>query len=364
MAMDAAALSRISFIAPEQIAGATVSAASDIYAWGVCLYVFMTGKLPYTAQKLPELFEEIRRKGADPDPLLMASLPAEFGGILSRCLAADPTRRFGTAAELLRECEPFRKGSAPSADLRALCGDIPEEYDQPKPAAKKKSRAAAAPVIIGSAALLGFAAFFGGRFLHGSGGSEPIAVGGAPATRVAAQPRAGLPAQTPSPPTMAAERPEVAPMQTPAPAAKAPEPPASAARRPAVKAQPAAAAALPSDSAVPGRALLKPADDSSQALLDSFSVLSPELSGEGGIKAPPAARAADSGGLFVYSDPWAAVSVDGREIGMTPLQDPVRLISGAHIVSLVSKGFATLVDTVIVTADSVIRKRYRLETNR
>jgi hypothetical protein len=56
--------------------------------------------------------------------------------------------------------------------------------------------------------------------------------------------------------------------------------------------------------------------------------------------------------------------VDGREIGMTPLQDPVRLISGAHIVSLVSKGFATLVDTVIVTADSVIRKRYRLETNR
>jgi serine/threonine protein kinase len=91
------------YMAPEQLdgQGRTVGPATDVWALGVVLYELGTGRRPFAAATLAELYAAICQR--EPAPVAEAGL----GAVCRRCLAKEPGRRYGSAAELaeaLRAC--------------------------------------------------------------------------------------------------------------------------------------------------------------------------------------------------------------------------------------------------------------------
>src|SRR5690349_7248165 len=85
------------YVAPERIAGAEATGATDVYALGVLLFESLTGTVPFgtTWDDLTTLSADDRR----PPPLDVPGLPPSVAAICRRCLALDPADR-PTAAEV------------------------------------------------------------------------------------------------------------------------------------------------------------------------------------------------------------------------------------------------------------------------
>ena len=86
--------------APELVRGEAASQQSDVYALGQLLYLLVTGTPPFTAAT----HDELRRKqltGVPPAPRkLNPSLPRALEVIIGRCLAKQPSDRFGSVNDL------------------------------------------------------------------------------------------------------------------------------------------------------------------------------------------------------------------------------------------------------------------------
>ncbi len=72
---------------------------SDIYSLGVMLYECLCGDVPFKGDSEWEVLRQHERAEPDYPP----ALGAADRGVLERCLAKDPTRRYGSVAELLRD---------------------------------------------------------------------------------------------------------------------------------------------------------------------------------------------------------------------------------------------------------------------
>ena len=59
------------------------------------------------------------------------------------------------------------------------------------------------------------------------------------------------------------------------------------------------------------------------------------------------------GELVLLIRPWAKVEVDGRDVGVTPLNEPLMLAAGDHVVRLVNPDLGKdITRTVRITASS------------
>ncbi len=127
----------VNYLAPEQILGQTLDARSDIFALGLMLYEFASGKYPFSAD--PGL---IPREIVHSEPAPLSSpVPQELEHLLARALKKDPEQRLQTAEEFasglylaaqqLRRAAFASAASAPPAEE-----DITEEamVDQLPPA--------------------------------------------------------------------------------------------------------------------------------------------------------------------------------------------------------------------------------------
>jgi len=120
----------LTFMSPEQLAGAAPEPASDCYAIGVTLYQALTGELPHRHQTREGLHWAKLHKAPPPPHELCPDVPPDVEALCLELLQADPARR-PAAAEVARRLDPT--GNAPgrhhamvstfvgrAAELRAL----------------------------------------------------------------------------------------------------------------------------------------------------------------------------------------------------------------------------------------------------
>jgi tetratricopeptide (TPR) repeat protein len=93
------------YMAPEQIEGQRADERSEVFSVGVVAFEVLTGKPPYTAKTLDELFEQIVKT---PLPAWPDRVPAPVREVVARALAKDPAQRIATMAQLRDELRAVR----------------------------------------------------------------------------------------------------------------------------------------------------------------------------------------------------------------------------------------------------------------
>ena len=91
----------VDYVAPEQIAGDDVDARADVYALGCVLYECLTGEVPFPRDSdLAALWAHMR---TDPPRVSerRPDLPEAIDAVVSKALAKDPQKRYGSCGELV-----------------------------------------------------------------------------------------------------------------------------------------------------------------------------------------------------------------------------------------------------------------------
>ncbi len=117
----------VAYMAPEQLNGRPITAATDIFALGAIAYEMVTGRKPFNPETGFELLQMhqagVRVKPAD----LRPSLPVEAQDVILKALSYNPGDRFSSprdfgdhlARALAQEVEHIGSPSKPSAELPA-----------------------------------------------------------------------------------------------------------------------------------------------------------------------------------------------------------------------------------------------------
>jgi eukaryotic-like serine/threonine-protein kinase len=127
------------YAAPEQMRGAPVTTATDVYALGVLLYQLLTGRHPTASDASSEA--EVIRATLDTEPLRMTSVLAandvaadrnttlprlrrqlhgDLENIVARALRKDPSQRYQTVAALADDLRRYRAHEPVSARADSL----------------------------------------------------------------------------------------------------------------------------------------------------------------------------------------------------------------------------------------------------
>jgi hypothetical protein len=91
------------YLAPEQIQGGAGDARSDLWALGVLLYETLSGRTPFSAPTVGELYNKISKAQYLPLSGLTPSAPRQLESIIARCLKKSPADRYPSAQELLND---------------------------------------------------------------------------------------------------------------------------------------------------------------------------------------------------------------------------------------------------------------------
>ncbi len=336
------------FMSPEQISGKELSAATDIYSWGVCLYNLLTGKLPYATDNFPEILTEICQGKVNIDDTVIGCLSSPVAAVLERSLEPDLRKRIADGNMLLYQLSSAVKFK-PSWRIEQVTLQVssikrPDEHSPSTTAVLpgKVSKIKYKTLIIGALSALIFATGIGllavKYRVSGSRSNHVTPIKETPGEEII-----GLNDTLNSEGTIrgtftsATTQEEVKSLET---KDLSPLNPAESIQRK----QAAITSSLNNVDELSTNALPPAAEKKVSPRGDSSLLL----------KTP------DSGGIFIYCDPWAEVWVNDSVLGTTPFEKPISLPSGKYIVRLKNGFCVPLVDTVEIIAGEVIRKRYTL----
>ncbi len=113
------------YMAPEQVRSQAVSPRTDLYALGVVAFKMLTGKLPFTGDRVQVLLAQVSEAPPMPSQLL-PSLPPGIDALIRWLMAKRPEERPASTDEVRRAM----------AELRKSWGESPK-YATPLPAASE-----------------------------------------------------------------------------------------------------------------------------------------------------------------------------------------------------------------------------------
>lgn len=97
------------YMSPEQISGQKVDIRSDIFSVGAVLYEIVTGERPFEAENTATLAYKIVQVDPIPPKILNIHVPEAVGKIIAKALAKDPSLRYQTPGEMLKDVKAIRK---------------------------------------------------------------------------------------------------------------------------------------------------------------------------------------------------------------------------------------------------------------
>lgn len=98
----------LAYMAPEQLEGAAISSATDIYSFGLILFEMATGERAFPSANLLAGIAQRMRNGGPLSPAQMSSLPVAWRDAIAGCLRAKADDRFKNAAETISTLEGTR----------------------------------------------------------------------------------------------------------------------------------------------------------------------------------------------------------------------------------------------------------------
>ncbi|MFO0596004.1 MAG: protein kinase [Myxococcaceae bacterium] len=100
MTMTGALVGSPAHMAPEIIEGEEAGAEADVFSLGTMLYLFATGKLPFTAPNTTATLKKILDANYDDPRQTTPTVSDELAEIIGACLQRQPGHRFPTAGKL------------------------------------------------------------------------------------------------------------------------------------------------------------------------------------------------------------------------------------------------------------------------
>ncbi|GAA4086134.1 serine/threonine protein kinase [Nonomuraea soli] len=107
------------FMAPEQIMGALVSPAADMFSWGSTIAFASSGTAPFFADSVPAVINRVLN--AQPD---LSAIEGDLRDLVAACLAKDPAAR-PTAQQVIMRLLHSPGAALPEAPVGAPAGPAP-----------------------------------------------------------------------------------------------------------------------------------------------------------------------------------------------------------------------------------------------
>lgn len=112
MTQTGALVGTMEYMSPEQALGKELDQRSDLFTAGLILYELLTGKMPFRADSaLASLIKRTQERAApvsDHDRTISSALSA----VVSKCLERDPSLRYQSATEMLRDLDAWQGNRA------------------------------------------------------------------------------------------------------------------------------------------------------------------------------------------------------------------------------------------------------------
>ncbi len=120
---------KLVYMAPEQIAGGTLDARTDVFALGIVLYETATNRQRslFEGGSQREVMQAINKRQIPPPDRMDPDFPKSFSDVIMKALEREPAKRFQSATELadaLGECIHKEAKSALDVDLSAFMHQI------------------------------------------------------------------------------------------------------------------------------------------------------------------------------------------------------------------------------------------------
>jgi serine/threonine-protein kinase len=132
----------LDYMSPEQARDSgSADVRSDLYSLGCTWYHLLTGHAPFPKGGLGERLHRIMHEEPADVRKLNPRVSARMAAMVHRLMAKEPSRRYQTPADLLRELEAIKRGEQPVTQRQALESLAQEEVEpEPEPPSRKKSR--------------------------------------------------------------------------------------------------------------------------------------------------------------------------------------------------------------------------------
>ena len=151
------AIGSVHYISPEQVRGKNSDGRSDIYSIGIMMYEMLTGTLPFTSDSAVSVAMKQVQDTAKRPSEIVDTIPAGLEQIVMKAIEKQPSFRYQTAYEMLKDLEEFKANPAiifPYGDDEKTQTVVVNKVADKKPAKKvkvKKGFRITLPVMAGVA---------------------------------------------------------------------------------------------------------------------------------------------------------------------------------------------------------------------